>query len=274
LDNGFLVTKYDAILVDEGQDLLPNWWNALRKVCKPNGEMLLVADATQDIYGTARSWTDESLRGLETGFEGGNWATLSISYRLPPQAGDASRRFASAFLPRDLVDLPQDTQGELTLYPCKMRWIQTTEDKAASVCVDAILEMPLLADPDILVIPDITFLTPNQNLGLDVVTQLEQRGVKTLHTFSNDKRESRRMKLGFFMGDARVKATTLHRFKGWETRGLVIYTGHRCTTKALALAYTGITRIKRHVDGSYITVVSAVPELTAYGRSWPSFVQK
>lgn len=271
-DNGRLVTKYDAILVDEGQDLLPNWWNVLRKICKPNGEMLLVADATQDIYGTARSWTDEAMTGA--GFPGGKWATLSISYRLPPQAADAARRFASSFLPKDLVDLPQDPQGELALYPCKMRWIQTTEDKALSECVEAILEMPPLADPDILVIPDITFLAPSQKLGLEVVTELGQRGVKSVHTFSSDKRETRRLKLGFFMGDARVKATTIHSFKGWETRGLVIYAGHRSTPRALALAYTGLTRIKRHVACSYITVVSAIPELTAYGRSWPSFTEK
>jgi hypothetical protein len=271
-DIGRLVTKYDAILVDEGQDLLPNWWNVLRKVCKPNGEMLLVADATQDIYGTARSWTDEAMTGA--GFPGGQWATLSVSYRLPPQVADAARRFASTFLPRDLIDLPQDPQGELALFPCMMRWIQTSEEKVPLVCTEAILEMPPLADPDILVIPDITFLAPSQKLGLEVVTLLGNHGVKTVHTFSNEKRESRRLKLGFFMGDARVKATTLHSFKGWETRGLVVYTGHRFTPKALALTYTGLTRIKRHTEHSYITIVSAVPELAEYGRTWTEYLER
>jgi hypothetical protein len=57
--------RYDAILVDEGQDYLPLWWNVLRKVCKPDGEMLLVADATQDVYGTAKSWTDDVMKGLD-----------------------------------------------------------------------------------------------------------------------------------------------------------------------------------------------------------------
>jgi len=76
------------------------------------------------------------------------------------------------------------------------------------------------------------------------------------------------------MGDARVKATTLHSFKGWETRGLVIYAGHRNSQKALALTYTGLTRIKRHPECSYITVVSAVPELSAYGKTWAEYVQK
>jgi hypothetical protein len=130
----------------------------------------------------------------------------------------------------------------------------TCEEKVPLVCTEAILEMPRLADPDILVIPDITFLAPSQKLGLEVVTLLGNYGVKTVHTFSNEKRESRRLKLGFFMGDARVKATTLHSFKGWETRSLMVYTGHRFTPKALALTYTGLTRIKRHTEHSYITI--------------------
>ncbi len=40
------VTRYDAVLVDEGQDYRLSWWNALRGVAKPDAELLLVADAT------------------------------------------------------------------------------------------------------------------------------------------------------------------------------------------------------------------------------------
>lgn len=61
--------RYDAILVDEGQDYRPHWWSVLRKACKPNGEMLLVADATQDVYGPANAWTDDVMKGA--GFPGG-----------------------------------------------------------------------------------------------------------------------------------------------------------------------------------------------------------
>lgn len=95
--------------------------------------------------------------------------------------------------------------------------------------------------------------------------------MKTIHTFSESNRESKRLKIGFFMGDARVKATTFHSFKGWESRALVIYAGHISTPKALSLLYTGITRVKRHSQNSYLTVVSAIPELKRYGRTWPNF---
>ncbi len=103
--------RYDAIFVDEGQDFNVLWWNVLREACKPDGEMMLVADATQDIYGTARGWTEDAM--LNAGFRGGQWAELQKSYRLPPKALDYARDFARAYLPEDTVDLPRVGQTSL-----------------------------------------------------------------------------------------------------------------------------------------------------------------
>ena len=49
-----MTIRYDAILLDEGQDFNPLWWKALRLVLKEGGEMVMAADVTQDIYGTTR----------------------------------------------------------------------------------------------------------------------------------------------------------------------------------------------------------------------------
>ena len=59
---------YDAILVDEGQDFRPSWWQTLRLALKQGGEMVLVADKTQNIYGTAAAWTEETM--VNAGFRG------------------------------------------------------------------------------------------------------------------------------------------------------------------------------------------------------------
>ncbi len=131
--------------------------------------------------------------------------------------------------------------------------------------------MAPFADPDILSIPDVTFLAGSQKFGREVVRKIGMKGVKSVHTFSSNNRESRRRKLGFYMGDARVKGTTLHSFKGWETRALVLYVSHVTDGNSLALVYTGMTRLKRHVDGSYLTVVCSTPELEEYGRTWLDF---
>ena len=259
-----ITQKYDAILVDEGQDFLPNWWNCLRQVCKEDGEMLLVADATQDIYDTAQSWTDEAMSGA--GFFG-PWAELKISHRLPPNLLTHVGKFADSFLPKGKVDLPISAQGELDLYPCTLKWVQTNINDSADVITNELLA--LASNPkSIISIPDITFLCDSTKKGLEVIAKLGMKGIKTVHTYDNNLQESRRKKMGFYMGDARIKATTLHSFKGWESKAIVIYIGNGVDKKSLALIYAGLTRLKKDSEGSYLTVVSCADELAEYGKSW------
>jgi hypothetical protein len=158
-----IASSYDAVLVDEGQDFMPAWWNVLRKICKKDGEMLLVADATQDIYGTAPSWTDEAMVGA--GFPGGRWAELKISYRLPPLALEYCRRFAEQFLPKETVDLPVSEQGESNLYPCTLKWVHTKMELVPQVCREELFALAVDAEPDLVSIPDITF--PNKPTSSD-----------------------------------------------------------------------------------------------------------
>ena len=81
-NGGSSVSRYDAILVDEGQDFNLTWWNLLRKVLSPGGEMMLVADTTQDLYGRSSRWIESRLENA--GFRGGPWYQLEGSYRFPP----------------------------------------------------------------------------------------------------------------------------------------------------------------------------------------------
>jgi len=259
---------YDAILVDEGQDFLPHWWTILRKLCKPSGEMLLVADTTQDIYGTANAWTDKAMEGA--GFRG-EFAKLKVSYRMPPKLILLAKDFAEKFLPPDSIDVPIAPQIELELYPCKLKWIQTTKELAEEICKDEILKMAPSVDPILLSIPDITFLVNNIKFGKSISEKLEQKNVKILHTFGKDDFDTRKRKINFFMGDSRIKATTLHSFKGWESRAIVIYLGHKFDEKSMFLAYTGMTRLKRHIESSFLTIVCAIPELKTYGNLWDVF---
>jgi hypothetical protein len=270
-ESGGDVATYDAILVDEGQDFDPEWWNLLRKVLRPGGEMVLVADATQDVYGTARSWTDEAMNGA--GFSGGPWVQLKESYRLPPVVVPYAQEFASRYLPSDTVDLPNSTQTELDVFPCSMRWVQTSGYNAVEVCTKEILHLAERFGQEAFAIPDTTFLAADRKSGLAVVEMLAARNVRAIHTFDEDDGKARRMKMAFWMGDARVKGTTIHSFKGWETRGLVVFTGNRFGERARAALYTALTRVKRAVEGSHITVVCSIPELREFGTSWPAFEQ-
>jgi hypothetical protein len=145
---------------------------------------------------------------------------------------------------------------------------------APEICKEEILRIIKFSDPDPLAVSDITFLSANGKTGKLVVALLDELGIRTIHTFDDDSKNSRRMKMYFFMGDARVKATTLHSFKGWETRSVVIFIEQIISNRTFALIYTGLTRLKYCLEGSFITFVSYEGNLIPYGKTWPEYVEK
>ena len=265
--NESLPLFYDAILTDEGQDFRLNWWQTLRKAVKDGGEMLLVADKTQNIYGTAGAWTEQAMVGA--GFQGGPWAQLSTSYRLPPSIIPVIREFADEYLPDEESDIPPIEQAELDLYPTELRWVQVRPSDATEACVDEVRRQMVRLRVDT-AIPDITFLSGGA-VGRELVEDYRRKSVRVLNTFDHRGQEQRRQKLAFFQGDARVKATTLHSFKGWEARHLILYVENIDSARDRALLYTALTRLKRHVDGSVLTVVCSCPDLYDFGSQWPDF---
>lgn len=259
----------DAVLVDEGQDFRPSWWNALRASLKEGGEMMLVADATQDIYGTARSWTDEAMTGA--GFAGGRWAQLEVSYRLPARALIAANTFARRFLPSDMADLPlprQQSFDEIDDGRCTLCWVQCTPEEALDRCTGAVIAMMKETGRDGLANADIVILTEGVAFGAALVDRLRSREIETRSTFAPLNAERRREKFAFWKGSERIKATTLHSFKGWESRLLVVYVDQAFSADSLALVYVALTRLKASADGSWLTVVCSAPELADYGRTW------
>lgn len=260
--------RYDAILVDEAQDYLPLWWAALKNCRAESGEMVLAADTTQDIYDKAQSWTDEAMSGA--GFTG-DWARLGGSYRLPREALQAAQDFALKFLPKEKIDLAEANQGSLDVEPCTLRWIQCSPEESKKQCVDAILAMMRETGPKSgAANADITFICNEIVFGKSVTDELDTySGIRTIHTFEVNRMEQVRKKMAFWKGDARIKATTLHSFKGWESRLLVVHVGHAVGNDSLASIYAALTRLKRSPSGSWLTVVCSAPELADFGSSWP-----
>jgi hypothetical protein len=265
---------YDAVLVDEGQDFHPEWWQTLRKAVKPGGELILVADKTQNIYSTAAAWTEDVMS--DAGFRG-DWARLRVSYRLPPTVIPLLEEFAKQFLRDEEADIPEVEQRAnqmefADLFPVSLRWVQITSPiECVARCVEEIRYQMLHLRRDTAV-PDINFLS-GMEIGRSVVAEITRMGVHVRHTFDADKSEGRRQKRAFFQGSERVKATTLHSFKGWESRHLVLFVGSTRSAEDRALIYTALTRLRRHENGSVLSVVSACPELRAYGSTWPNFVE-
>ncbi|MCX5985157.1 MAG: AAA family ATPase [Chloroflexi bacterium] len=295
---GGSMPKYDAILVDEGQDYRPLWWDTLRKACNPGGEMLLVADKTQNIYGTAQAWTEEAMNGA--GFRGG-WLRLDVSYRLPPSYIPYVIKFAERFLTSNKeVDIPAAVQTDFS-YPIDLRWVQVDrKEDLASTCVSEAKKM-MESIPSDTAIADITILS-SVKVGMEVVDTLKRENrIPTVDTFWTEdsveeeeesghtirkerrpywrEKESQRRKLIFGLLMLKsfkkiMRVTTLHSFKGWESRLLIVVIDRANDDEQLALIYTALTRLQRHKLGSKITVICAANELPAYGREWPGSMTK
>jgi thymidine kinase len=266
---------YDAVLVDEGQDFDPSWWQLLRRLCRPDGEMVIVADTTQDVYDKARLWTDQAMIGA--GFSG-RWNELPSSYRMPSPLLHLAARFAESFLPVDQLIAPAPPQGELATEPCHLRWVQVASEAVAQACVDEALRFVTVRTIATVAVTDLTVLVDRIDVGVDIVKILNVRGIRTAETFvlpsdadKTARREERRKKLAFWKGSPRVKVTTLHSYKGWEGRTLVVGLTRARTPTDRALIYSGLTRLKRHPAGSFLTVVCCADGLREFGALWPDF---
>ena len=260
---------YNAILVDEGQDFHPRWWEVLRQALKPGGEMILVADKTQDIYGTASNWTDAAMHGC--GFTG-PWSELRESYRLPDPVIPFVRQFATRFLKGE-VDLPIGVQTELGIDECNLRWVHVEDENrklVAQACFDELNRMMRVL-PENTAIADLAFICSSKALGRDVVKRLEDKNIQVRDTFAKNGQESQRQKRALFQGDARVKATTIHSYKGWEGKLLVVFIESLDSPKDKALLYTAMTRLRKDQQQSSLTVISTCDNIKDFGKNWPDY---
>lgn len=255
------VPRFDAILVDEGQDFRAEWWTLLRKVLRPGGEMLLVADRAQDIYGRQRRWTEEAMVGA--GFRG-EWSELKVAYRSPPQLLRLLERYRRNRLPEAAVDsAPIPGQEELALL--ELRWRQVDPDDLIIAMCDEVAA--LFESQQLHSMSDLCVLVDSDALGLELADALMRRNIRTITTIHDDERVSRQLKRAFFGGDARVKLTTIHSFKGWESP-LVLVGLRRCSPQ---VTYTALSRLRRSDSGSRLTVVCADEEEASFGSEWPVF---
>lgn len=265
--------RWDAVLVDEGQDFLPGWWDAIRAALPSDGsgEAMLVADAQQNIYGV-KPWTDLQMNGA--GFSG-PWTSLANSYRMSPALCLLASDYVERFQPDADEHRPMLAQGELE-YRTELRWtqIEPTESVPAA-CVEAMLGILTSSDDNPIAVAELVCIVDREDFGREIAQLLREKQIRVIDTFGQGEtkkeigEDGRRKKLAFYRGDARIKITTIQSFKGWESRALVVQISQASDAKSLALAYAGITRLKQDNHGCFLTVVCSAPHLREFGATWP-----
>src|SRR2546421_10510230 len=81
---GAVSLLYDAVVIDEAQDLDPSALRLLVQLCKQPNRVFITADANQSIYGSGFNWADvhDDLR-----FQG-RTAVLHANYRSTREIGE------------------------------------------------------------------------------------------------------------------------------------------------------------------------------------------
>jgi hypothetical protein len=199
----------------------------------------------------------------------GPWTELKTAYRLPPQLVPYVRDFAERYLPHETLNLPEAQQLELGA-EVVLRWNQVEPGDLVDAACEAVANMPALTDPEPVAFSDVVLLADYRWTGLQIADELEARGIRIEHTLDIEDSEGRAAKRKFFMGREKVKGTTIHSFKGWEARFLVVCISRASRPKDLAALYVALTRLKAtEFGGSYLTVVCSDSGLAEYGATWP-----
>jgi hypothetical protein len=251
--------EYDAILIDEGQDFEKLWYHILSELLTDNDELLLVVDERQNLYRRNLSWID-AMEG--TRFRG-RWRELKESYRLPPPLIEKANLFATQFLGGEGIT-PVPAQLELFVPHLVWKNIQTEGiEQLEPLAWEA---FDLLTRKQKIHPQDIVFLVPSHQEGWDLVDLFKSHGVESNHVFEDEER-SHHHKKSFWMGDSRLKISTIHSFKGWELQNVVLLTPINVLPDDASLdrvIYTAITRSRQN-----LIIFNRHARYTAYGESWP-----
>ena len=256
--------RFDAVLVDEGQDFTVEWWNLLRDhVVRPDGEMLLAADSTVDLYGKS-TWDDPDALAA-AGFTD-PWIRMTTSYRMAPELIGSTNEFARSFIAEDAV-VPEvaDDQGVVVGHVSaairSWRNVERVADLGVAVgreVVRLLRENPELAPRDVV------YLCEYHHDGLAAAQEIEAAGHSVHHVYSRDPDERHRSKGRFWPDADAVKGCTVHSFKGWDSPAVVV--GIAMEERSRRLAYASMTRVSSTAGAatSYLSVVNADPRMADF----------
>ncbi len=257
--------RFDAVLVDEGQDFTVDWWNLLReRVVRPDGEMLLVADSTVDLYGQS-AWDDPDTL-VAAGFVE-PWIRMMRSYRMAPELIRSTNEFARSYVAADAVvpEIAEDQAavvGHVSNTARSWRNVERVADLGIAVGREVVR---LLRTQQDLAPRDVVFLCEYHHDGLAAAREIEAAGYPVHHVYSRDPDERRRNKGRFWPEADAVKGCTVHSYKGWDSPVVVVGIGME--ERSRRLGYASMTRVSSTVPGcdtSHLVVVNADPRMADF----------
>ncbi|WP_226536265.1 nuclease-related domain-containing DEAD/DEAH box helicase [Fictibacillus halophilus] len=212
--------KYDYILIDEGQDFKGEWVRFLKQFFTANGEFFIVYDKAQDLFNHG-IWIEDSEQIKNIGFKGrpGN---LKYTHRIPE---NMVRNIHAVRLQLGIVseDILVQRNEQINFLQMSF-WCNYRADTLSKKIMQLAHHVNNLSQSNSW--EDITILTTNENTGVEIVDYYERQGIRTSHVYDlqrqrNFKRRSSG-KWKFHGGTGRLKISSYHSFKGWQTPNIVL----------------------------------------------------
>jgi superfamily I DNA/RNA helicase/mRNA-degrading endonuclease RelE of RelBE toxin-antitoxin system len=187
---------YDAVFIDEAQDLEPNSLRLLTQLCSQPGRLFVTADANQSIYGSSFRWTDvhQDLKFV------GRTAILYINHRTTQEID----RAAHSYLSSSVLDEILETREYIYNGPSPAVRAVTNQQSEIELlirfCRAAIREFCLGFDA-------CAILVPSEASGRRIASQLTDKGGLEAHFMNSRQLDLKRQG---------VKVITLKAAKGLE----------------------------------------------------------
>ncbi len=275
------IKKYDAIFIDEVQDYKSEWLHLLyRYFLKENGEFVVFGDPKQNIYNRELD-NDGNVR---LGFVSGRWNNqLNENKRFANiQLAKLAYQYQRTFTPQK-VDINLDnanTTIQSTLDTFIKYWYlkdETSTNTLSSNCRWIMQEYHL--DPrDVVILSNTRGIlqgidyyyrqTTNTGTLCDFCSLEKWRDLLKIHHLSAQQARYNNLfkkdfealckhrKIAFTMDSANLKLSTIHSYKGWESRSVILviepelqHSGDNTAEMIddIALIYTAITRARNNL---------------------------
>lgn len=241
--------KFDAILIDEGQDFTKNWYQFLAaSILKPERDELVVfCDKRQNIYCQDLSWLDKRRGGLDKFV--GDWSAeeLTSGIRLPFRIAEIANLFGEVFGMNQDIKPEKSTNLSLPGFESIVIWKNLSPSNGFNPeqIFEAYTYLKQRGHAS-----DTAILLPSHELGRQCVEYFKKQGIESNHVFETYEGSSRSHKMSFWKGDSRLKISTVHSFKGWESLNVILFIAAQMPQVFQdldSLIYTALTRTKQNL---------------------------
>lgn len=266
------IKKYDTIIIDEVQDFKTSWLSSIiTYFLAPNGTLSVFGDGEQNIYD--RIMAEEKMPSIPTFIGPWNKMNERMSMRIiNPAIAQLAYLFAKEYVDNTIQTL--NIPNELIFEEYFIKYWNVGLDKTANALC---MNVKWIKENFNLEFKDVVVMSESINILRDIEHELNKYQLRCMTNFETDEqyqklkesqsspslfqkdlREIRRAAKTHFTTDTNtIKLSTIHSFKGWESKSVILilqpemqesetYDGYYIQKRenTPALIYTALTRAK------------------------------